>query len=86
MVTGFDCSFWRDGCPMDKNKHAVWDASDNVLPKGARPPAKPAAVPNDKLPVWLRWLILVALTVLSWALIGGIAIAVVAVVQQHLDW
>jgi hypothetical protein len=35
--------------------------------------------------VRLRWLILVALTVLSWALIGGIAIAVVAVVD-HLDW
>jgi hypothetical protein len=51
----------------------------------ARPSAKPAAAPNDELPVRLRWLILVALTVLSWALIGGIAIAVVAVVD-HLDW
>lgn len=56
-----------------------------MLPKGARSSAKPAAAPNDKLPVRLRWLILVALTVLSWALIIGTAIAVVAVVH-HLDW
>jgi hypothetical protein len=70
---------------MDKNKHLVWEAAENVLPKGARPSAKPAAAPNDKLPARQRWLILVALTVLSWALIGGIVIAVVAVVR-HLDW
>ena len=81
MIAGFDCSFWRDGCPMDKNKHLVWDASDNVRPKGARPSAKSAAAPNDKLPVQLRWRILVALTVLSWILVGGIAIAVVAIVH-----
>jgi hypothetical protein len=70
---------------MDKNKRLVWDAAENVLPKGARPSAKPAAAPNDKLPVRLRWHILVALTVLSWALIVGTAIAVVALVH-HLDW
>jgi hypothetical protein len=70
---------------MDKNKHLVWDATDNVLPKGARPSTKPAAAPNNKLPVQQRWLILVALTVLSWALVGCIAIAAVAVVH-HLDW
>jgi hypothetical protein len=69
---------------MDKDKHLVWDASDDVLAEGARPSAKPAAAPNDKLPVRLRWLILVALTVLSWALIGGIAIAMVVVVH-HLN-
>ena len=69
---------------MDKNKHLVWDAAENVLPKGVRPSAKPAAA-NDKLPVRLRRLILVALTVLSWALIGGTAIAVVAIVS-NLDW
>jgi hypothetical protein len=83
MVTGFDCSFWREGCPMDKNKHLVWDTAENVRPKGARLSAKPA--PNDKLPVRLRWLILVSLTVLSWVLIGSITIVVVAVVR-HLDW
>ena len=81
MIAGFDCSFWRDGCPMDKDKHLVWDASDDVLPEGARPSAKPAAAPNDKLPVQLRWRILVALTVLSWILVGGIAVAVMAIVH-----
>ena len=85
MVTEFDCSFWRDGCPIDMNKHLVRDASDNVLPKGARPSAEPAAAPDDKLPAWQRRLILVALTVLSWAIVGSIAIVVVAVVR-HLDW
>ena len=70
---------------MDKNKHLVWDAAEKVRPKDADPTAKPAVAPSDKLPARLRWVILVALTVLSWALVGGIAIAVVAVVR-HLDW
>jgi hypothetical protein len=82
-VTGFDCLFWRDGCPMDKNKVPAWDASDKVLQKAARPSAAQAAA-MDKLPARLRWLILIALTLLSWALIGVITIAVVAVVH-HLQ-
>jgi hypothetical protein len=70
---------------MDKNKYLVWEAAEDVLPEGARPSAEPAAAPDDKLPAWQRRLILVALTVLSWAIVGGIAIVVVAVVR-HLDW
>jgi hypothetical protein len=68
---------------MGKNKEPAWDASDNVLQKAARPSAEQAAA-IDKLPARLRWLILIALTVLSWALIGVITIAMVAVVH-HLD-
>jgi len=67
---------------MDKNKVPAWDVSDKVLQKAARPSAAQAAM--DKLPARLRWLILIALTLLSWALIGVITIAVIAVVH-HLQ-
>src|SRR5262245_31034769 len=60
-------------------------ASGAELRRTARLEGARSSAPNDKLRVRQRWLILVALTVLSWALIGGIAIAVVAVVR-HLDW
>ena len=69
---------------MDKNKHLVWDAAENVLPKGVRPSAKPAAA-NDKLPVRLQAAHLGRAHGISWALIGGTAIAVVAIVS-NLDW
>ncbi|MBV8185734.1 MAG: hypothetical protein JO339_00700 [Alphaproteobacteria bacterium] len=70
---------------MDKNKHLVWDAAENVLPKDTCPSADRPTVPDDKLSVRRRWLILVALTVLSWALVACIAIVVVAIVRHH-DW
>ena len=81
MVTGSIVLFWRDGCPMDKNKDSAWDASDKTLQKTARPSAEQAAA-IDKLPARQRWLILIALTLLSWALVGVITIAVVAVVHH----
>src|SRR5262245_47785245 len=37
MVTGFHCSFWHEGCSMEKNIHLAWDAAENVRLKDARP-------------------------------------------------
>src|SRR5262245_23341353 len=37
MVTGFHCSFWHEGCSMEKNKPLVRDAAENVRLKDARP-------------------------------------------------
>jgi hypothetical protein len=69
---------------MNKTEHPVWEPAENALPNGARPSAKTAA-PDDKLPAWQRRLILVALILLSWGIVGGIVIAGVAVVRL-LGW
>ena len=29
-MTASPCSLWREGCPMDKDKHLMWEANDAV--------------------------------------------------------
>ena len=70
---------------MNKTEHPVWELAEDALPEGSRPSATTAAAPDDKLPAWQRRLILVALTLLSWGIVGGIVIAGVAVVRL-LGW
>jgi len=66
---------------MDKNKYLVGEVGEEFPSMVARPVARPAAVPRGNPRGRLKLIPLYVLIVLSWALVGAIAYALMTAVR-----